>query len=158
MYIDEFVSQCLDRDWDALVERLTDDVVFLPPDEPMVIGKAAAADFLDTYPIMTRFSASIDSGDGRANHAALHGPFDMTVETEEGEIRMVGKWLATLSQGGGPLAHGHGLLEPRRPHAGAGFLVLMVCLSRAEPITGQGVAGGGLVALSKPYTGGLVEE
>ena len=62
----------------------------------MVIGKAAA-DFLDTYPIMTRFSASID---GRANHTALHGPFDMTVETEEGETRM-GKWLATYLKEGG---------------------------------------------------------
>ncbi len=100
-YIDEFVGQCLDRDLDALVERLTDDVVFLPPDEPMVIGKAAAADFLGTYPIMTRFSASIDSADGRANHAALHGPFDMTVETEDGETRMVGKWLATYRKEGG---------------------------------------------------------
>ena len=100
-YIDEFVGQCLDRDLDALVERLTDDVVFLPPDEPMVIGKEAAADFLDTYPIMTRFSASIDSADGRANHAASRGPFDMTVETEEGETRMLGKWLATYRKEGG---------------------------------------------------------
>ena len=40
-YTEEWISQCLDRDWDALVERLTDDVVFLPPDEPAVIGKAA---------------------------------------------------------------------------------------------------------------------
>ncbi len=47
-YTDEWVSQCLDRDWDALVERLTDEVVFLPPDEPMVIGKAAAADWPPT--------------------------------------------------------------------------------------------------------------
>ncbi len=40
-YLDEWVSQCLDRDFDPLVERLTDDVVFMPPDEPAVIGKAA---------------------------------------------------------------------------------------------------------------------
>ena len=57
-YLDEWVNQCLDRDWDTLVERLTDDVVFMPPDEPAVIGKAAAADFFEAYPIITAFSAS----------------------------------------------------------------------------------------------------
>ncbi len=100
-YIDEWVSQCLDRDWDALVERLTDDVVFLPPDEPMVIGKAAAADFLGTYPIITAFSSTIESADGSADRAATRSSFDSTVETEDGETRMVGKWLATYRKEGG---------------------------------------------------------
>ena len=100
-YVDEWVNQCLDQDWDALVERLTDDVVLLPPDEPAVIGKAAAADFFEAFPVITLFSASIDSADGRADHAALRGPFDMTVETDEGETRMVGKWLATYRKEGG---------------------------------------------------------
>ncbi len=100
-YVDEIVSQCLDRDWDPLVERLTDDVVLLPPDEPAVIGKAAVADFLDAFPIITAFSAPIESADGRADHAAARGSFDMTVETEDGETRMVGKWLATYRKEGG---------------------------------------------------------
>ncbi len=100
-YIDEFVSQCLDRDWDALVERLTDDVVFMPPDEPAVIGKAAVTDFLEAFPILTQFSARIDSADGRADHAALRGSAAMTMETEEGETRRVNKWLATYRKEGG---------------------------------------------------------
>ena len=100
-YLDEYVSQCLDRDWAALVERLTDDVVLMPPDEPTVIGKAAAADFFDAYPIMTAFSAPIESADGRADLATIRGSLDMTVETEDGETRMVGKWLATHRKEGG---------------------------------------------------------
>ncbi len=100
-YIDEWVSHCLDRDWDALVERLTDDVVFLPPDEPTVIGKTAVAHFLEAFPTMTRFRTSIDGADGRADHAELRDAFDMTVETDEGEARMVGKWLATYRKEGG---------------------------------------------------------
>ncbi len=100
-YIEEWVSQCLDRDFDPLVERLTDDVVFLPPDEPAVIGKAAADDFFEGFPIMTAFSASIESADGRADHAAARGSFDLTVETEDGETRMVGKWLGTYRKEGG---------------------------------------------------------
>ncbi len=100
-YIEEWVSQCLDRDWDTLVERLTDDVVFMPLDEPAVIGKAAAADFFDAYPIMTAFSAPIESADGRADLATIRGSLDMTVETEDGETRMVGKWLVTYRKEGG---------------------------------------------------------
>ena len=100
-YTDEWVSQCLDRDWDALVERLTDDVVLMPPDEPAVIGKAAAADFLEAYPIITALSLSIDSADGRADHAAIRGSFGLTVETEDGETQMVGKVLATYRKEGG---------------------------------------------------------
>jgi len=100
-YVDEFVSQLLDRDWDGLVERLTDDVVFLPPDEPAVIGKAAVADFLGAYPIITALSSNIDSADGRADHVAARSSFDMTVETEEGETRVVGKVLATYRKEAG---------------------------------------------------------
>ncbi len=100
-YVDEYASQCLDRDWDTLVERLTDDVVFMPPDQPAVIGKAAVADFLEAFPILTRFSASIGGADGRADHAALRGSGAMTMETEDGETRMVGKWLATYRKEGG---------------------------------------------------------
>ena len=100
-YVDEWVSQCFDWDWDALVERLTDDIVLLPPDEPTVIGKAAAAEFFEAFPVMTAFSASIAGADGRADYAALRGPFDMTVETEEGEAQIVGKWLATYRKEGG---------------------------------------------------------
>ncbi len=100
-YLEEWVSQCLDRDFDPLVERLTDDVVVMPPDEPAVIGKAAAAEFFEAFPVITQFSAPIESADGRADHAAVRGSFDMTVETEEGETRMVGKWLATYRKEGG---------------------------------------------------------
>ena len=82
-------------------ELLTDDVVFLTPDEPVFIGKAAVADFLEAYPIMTAFSISIESADGRADHAATRSSFDLTVETEDGETRMVGKGLATYRKEGG---------------------------------------------------------
>ena len=99
-YVDEWVSQCFDRDWDALVERLTDDIVLLPPDEPTVIGKAAAAEFFEAFPVMTAFSASIAGADGRADYAALRGPFDMTVETEEGEAQMwASGWPPTARKG-----------------------------------------------------------
>ncbi len=98
---DRSVRMSLDRDWDALLELLTDDVVFLPPDEPAVIGKAAAADFLEAFPILTQYSATIESADGRADHAAVRSSWEGTMETEEGEIRTVGKRLSTYRKEGG---------------------------------------------------------
>ncbi len=98
---DRLVSLSLDRDWDTFLELLTDDVVFMPPDGPAVIGKAAVADFMEAYPIMTQFSSSIESADGRADLATIRYSFDMTVETEDGETRMVGKGLATYRKEGG---------------------------------------------------------
>ncbi len=98
---DDSVRMSLDRDWDTFLKLLTDDVVFMPPDEPAVIGKAAVADFLGAYPITTSFSVTIDSADGRADHAAIRGSFEMTVETEDGETQMVGKVLSAYRKEGG---------------------------------------------------------
>ncbi len=98
---DRSVSLVLDRDWDAFLELLTDDVVFLPPDGPAIIGKAAAADFLEAYPIITAYSSTIESADGSADHAATRSSFVLTVETEDGETRMVGKGVGTYRKEGG---------------------------------------------------------
>ena len=98
---DRSVSLVLDRDWDAFLELLTDDVVFLPPDEPAVIGKAAVADFLNAYPIITAFNSTIESADGSANHAATRSSFVSTVKTEDGETQMVGKGVGSYRKEGG---------------------------------------------------------
>ncbi len=100
-HADVWVSLSLDRDWDTFLKLLTDDVVFMPPDEPAVIGKAEVADFLNAYPIMTSFSVTIESADGRADLAVIRGSFDMTVETEDGETQMVGKVLSAYRKEGG---------------------------------------------------------
>ena len=98
---DRLVILSLDRDWDTFLMLLTDDVVFLSPDEPAVIGKAEVADFLNAYPIITAYSVTIESADGSADHAATRYSFDLTVETEDGETRMVGKGGITYRKEGG---------------------------------------------------------
>ena len=98
---DDSVRMLLDRDWDALLELVTDDVVLMPPDEPAVIDKAAVADFLNAYPIITAYSVTIESAAGSADHAATRYSFDLTVETEDGETRIVGKGVGTYRKEGG---------------------------------------------------------
>ncbi len=100
--IDEWINLCLDRNWDGLLDLLTDDVVFMPPGEPMVSGKHDIESWLGEFPVMTEFSSSVSHIDGRADMAALRGSFDMTVDAGEGEMaRLVGKWMATYRKEGG---------------------------------------------------------
>lgn len=98
----EWVDCCLDRNWDRLLDLLTDDAVFMPPGEPMVNGKPDIESWLEEFPILTGFSAAASHIDGRADLATMRGPFDMMVDTGEGEmVRMVGKWMATYRKEGG---------------------------------------------------------
>ncbi len=98
---DDAARMLLDRDWDAFLRLLTEDVVLLPPDEPAVIGKAAVADFLNAHPIITQYSATIESVDGSGDHAAVRSSWEGTLETEDGETRLAGKRLSTYRKEGG---------------------------------------------------------
>ena len=98
---DGAVRMLLDRDWDAFLDLLTDDVALLPPDQPAVIGKTAAANFLNAFPIITQYSATIESAEGSADHAAVRSSWEGTLELEDGETRMAGKRLATYRKEGG---------------------------------------------------------
>ena len=52
-------------------------------------------------PVITLFSPLIESADGRADLAAMRGSFDLTVETEDDETRIVGKGVGTYRKEGG---------------------------------------------------------
>lgn len=94
--VEEFVRSALARDWDALTALLTDDVVFLPPDQPAVVGKSAVRAWLENYPIMRAFTAGIVAAEGTANFAAARGSFAMIIEVDRNQsLSMTGKWFAT---------------------------------------------------------------
>ena len=93
---DEWVRVTLIRDFDSLTRLLTDDVVFLPPDAPVVVGKTAVRAFLDAFPAVTAFTAELDVAEGRPDLTWARGSFRMTVEPAPGQsASMVGKWSAT---------------------------------------------------------------
>lgn len=93
---DEWVRAALVRDWDSLAALLTDDVVLLPPDAPAVVGKAAARAFLEAFPPIAAFTATVIAAEGQPELAWARGSFAMTVEAAPAQrLSMVGKWSAT---------------------------------------------------------------
>jgi len=74
-----WVEACLARDWDALLGLCTDDVVFLPPDEPIVTANHVRP-WLDNYPHITRFDVEFDHVEGQDQLAIGYGHFTMTLE------------------------------------------------------------------------------
>lgn len=93
---DEWVRTSLARDWDGLLALLTDDFVFLPPDVPIVIGKEAVRAYLDAFPRMTKFAATVVAAEGQPELAWARGTFSITAETAPGTTTsMVGKFGAT---------------------------------------------------------------
>ena len=94
--IQPWIQACLDRDWDALLSLCTDDITFLPPNEPIVEGQEATRAFLEAYPKITAFTVEFTPIDRRADRATVRGTFSMTVEAEEGEATMNGKFIDTF--------------------------------------------------------------
>ena len=94
--LDELVKTSLNRDWDGFVSLLTEDAVWLPPDQPIVAGRAAIREWLDSFPAIKAFQATLESAEGRGDFAWSRGIFDMTVEPQPGQrIAMKGKWSTT---------------------------------------------------------------
>jgi ketosteroid isomerase-like protein/uncharacterized glyoxalase superfamily protein PhnB len=77
--IQPWVRACLDRDWDGLLALCTDDVAFLPPDEPIVAGDQLRP-WLNNYPVMKTFEVEFDQIEGQDQLAVARGHFTMTVE------------------------------------------------------------------------------
>lgn len=93
--VEEWVRTCLDANWDKLLTLLTDDVVFLPPNEPIVHGKTAIRSWFERSPAIKTFAATLEDAEGRGDLANARGTFSLNVEPSPGQrIQMTGKWLA----------------------------------------------------------------
>lgn len=95
--IREFERLTLDANWDGFASLYTEDVVVLPPEQPIVEGKSAARAWLDTFPPIKRFSLELKHAEGRADLAVTRGTLDMTVEPTPGKrVTMTGKWTSVF--------------------------------------------------------------
>jgi ketosteroid isomerase-like protein len=94
--LERFVSLCLDADWGTLMEMMADDVVFLPPDQPIIEGKKDVRKWFDEFPPIRAFESQLVQVDGRGDFAWVRGTFAMTVEPEAGQPEsMKGKWTGS---------------------------------------------------------------
>jgi len=96
--VQPWTTACLDRDWDAALAMCTDDVVFMPPDEPTVQG-SAVRDWLERYPIMKQFEWDFDQIEGQGDLAFGRGWFHVVLEVPEGTTTMDGKFVDVFERG-----------------------------------------------------------
>ncbi len=90
----DFAVAALANDADALANLYAEDAVFMPPNEPAVVGKDAIRTRLaaDTY---QAFTLQLSSVEGRGDLAYSHGTYAIRFQPgNEGEfIDDTGKWL-----------------------------------------------------------------
>jgi ketosteroid isomerase-like protein len=92
---DRFVQLMLAGNLDGLVTLYTENAVLMPPHHPEVQGRAALRAFLGSFPRLSRFSATAQEIDGRADLAYVRGSYSMTLHPEgaPGPVEDRGKFL-----------------------------------------------------------------
>lgn len=94
--IDPWAQACIDADWDRLLSLCTDDIVFLPPDAPIVEGSAAVRAFMETFPDIKTFTSDFTHIEGHGDTASARGTFAMTVEADGNKVAVTGKFIDTF--------------------------------------------------------------
>lgn len=89
--IQPWTRACLERDWDTLLAMCTDDIVFLPPNEPAAQGDSVRP-WLDNFPTIKAMEWDIDHVQGKADLACLRGWVRMTLVVSGQEVCFNGKY------------------------------------------------------------------
>ncbi len=87
---DTGIQGVLDHDSATFMATCADDIIFLPPEQEPVEGRAACKQFLDDFPQPTTFTSTIEDVDGCGDLAFSRGT--ATGMFEEGETTF--KWMA----------------------------------------------------------------
>ena len=81
-------------DWAGFVATCTDDIVLMPPDQPIVQGRDAALSWFESFPTLTEISIAVEQVDGRGDLAVDRGTYAMSFEVDGGTQSVTGKYLA----------------------------------------------------------------
>ena len=90
--IEPWTTACLQRDWDRLLDLCTDDIMFLPPNEPPVEPARARA-WLDNFPTIKALSIEMEHVEGAGPVAYARGSVKMTLDISGQEVAFDGKYL-----------------------------------------------------------------
>lgn len=100
--LESWIKYSLDRDHRVLVDELcTEDIRFLAPGAPVVIGRDAVCAWLDNFPVINEMTANFVKMDGRADLAFGEGDIHIKATTPDGVVEMTGKWLTIYLKVGG---------------------------------------------------------
>lgn len=90
---DRWVPAMTSGDWDALYALYTEDCVIMPPNQPEVVGRAAARASAEASPRITEAVLLIDEIDGYGDLAFVRGTYSMTMMIEGQPVQDEGKYI-----------------------------------------------------------------
>jgi uncharacterized protein (TIGR02246 family) len=88
----------LERDWDAMLDLCTDDMVFMPPGEQPVSGEGLRP-WCDAFPTMKSIDWEIEHAEMAGDLAVLRGPVTLVLEKDGETINFNGKYCDVLRRG-----------------------------------------------------------
>lgn len=72
------------NDWDAWIELVADNAVYLPPTESAVVGRSAIREWIDAFPHVDEMTLTINDIIGEGELAVVRGSFATTVTGDDG--------------------------------------------------------------------------
>lgn len=82
--IDAYVRTALAGDWDAWGKTLATDVVYMPPNQPALLGREAVVAFGKSFPKLTRLSVTPEDVTGRGDLAYARGKYSYAATLPDG--------------------------------------------------------------------------
>lgn len=71
--VDTHLRSILAHDPDAFLATCTDDIIFMPPEQPPVVGKEGCRGFLKDFPVPEAFTSEIADVEGTGDLAFARG-------------------------------------------------------------------------------------
>ncbi len=97
----KWISAALAKDWEACVALCSEDLVYMPPDHPLLHGRAETEAYLKEFPDVKDFGQKLVGIGGDRDLAVLRATFAGTFVVDGQELSGVGKVLATAEHRGG---------------------------------------------------------
>lgn len=90
---DQFTRRIVAGDLDGASQLYAPNAVVMPPHHAVCHGRAAARQWMETLPRITRFEVENQMVDGRADLAYVRGVYSITLQTPDGTVDDVGKFV-----------------------------------------------------------------
>lgn len=82
--IEKWRSTVVARDFDGFAASVTADVVLQPPNARPIVGRAAAVEYIKSYPVITKFDVVIHEQVGRDDVAYDRGTYVLALTLPDG--------------------------------------------------------------------------
>jgi ketosteroid isomerase-like protein len=96
---DEWPAAALARDWDRLLALCSEDIRYMPADQPILHGHAALRAWFDQFPPIVKFTQPLEEVVGQGNMAMMHATFSVAIDVSGQRVENTGKALTWLSKG-----------------------------------------------------------